>query len=296
MYVGIIFTLGAVLCSSVGYIFIKRGLESADYRVFILLSVLVGLVLSGLLLWSVGPGLSGLSLRLAFPFIITGSLGGGLLTRISETMAADQIGVSKTHALVSTSPLITALIGITLLGEQGSLRLTLGTLIVVIGASLLSYLCSPRDQNNLSMRQNHPLFGLGLAFYAAIMLGIQPVMQKLGLELGALPLQGMFIRFLTAAGFYVIYLIVIDRDFRVGSLQKVSDFVFASFVWALSPLLILLALERLPTTVFAPLFRVGPIFTFTFTRLFLGGIEDVNWLVGFSTLIIVFGVVLVTTA
>lgn len=296
MYAGIFLTLGAALCGSAGYICIKRGLEAADYRVFISLSVLIGILLSGLLLWSVGPGLSGLTFFSVFPFIITGGLGGGLLARISETIAADEIGVSKTHALVSASPLITAVLGVTILDEIVSLRLSLGTLIVVSGASFLSYLSFQRDTDNPQIDQSRPLLGLSLAFYATLLLGIQPVLQRLGLKLGALPLQAMFIRFATATFFYGTYLVVKRPPLKVRNHHEAVYFLFAGIAWALAPLLILFALGFISATVFAPISRVGPLFTVIFTRLFLKGIEEVNWQVGLSALLIVLGVILVSTA
>lgn len=294
--IGVFLALGAALFSSIGYISVKQGLETADYRIFITLSVSIGLSISGCLLWSTGIGLSGLSIKATLPFVVTGVLGGGLLTRISSTKAIDHIGASRTHALISVSPLVTALLGILMLEEVISLQLTMGMLIVVVGASFLSYLAYKRDSRISQMPKSHNILGLSLAFYSLTILGFQPVLRKVGLEFGASPLQGAFIRF--AAGFicYIAYLLISRTVIKLKLDYETSYYLVASISWAIAPLLSIFAIQFISPTVFASLIRVGPLFTVILTYFFLKDTEKTSWRVGINALLIVIGAILVSTA
>lgn len=296
MLLGIVFTFGAALLSSVGYIFIRQGLETIDYKTFIIASILAGVFVSGSTLWIRGIGLSGLTLNAVWPFIITGGLGGGLLVRICIARATGEIGASKTHSIVSAAPLTTGLIGITLLGEILTPQLILGILTIVTGASFLSYLSHRKSLSDIQGKPNRSSAGLGLAFYAMIGMGVQPLLQKKGLELGAIPLQGMFIYFAVASICYAFYLLLsrptLEFDLRI----KASPFLLASAAWAIAPLLKLYALESISATIFASLFRVAPLLTVILASIFLKEIEKVNWKVSLCAFFIVGGAILVSTA
>lgn len=125
-------------------------------------------------------------------------------------------------------------------------------------------------------------------------MGIFTVLQKLGLEYGATPLQGLFIRFSTASLIYGGYLAIWRPK-----LERVSQsgyFLLASIIQTASPLLSLYAMTILSATLVAALFRTAPLFTVILTRLFLKGIEEVNWQTGVNALLIVIGAILVSTA
>ncbi len=296
MITGILLTFGTALIDAIGFVSLKRGLETVDYKVFIILSLLIGVALSGLLLWIVGPGMSGLSFSKIWPFLITGSFGGGLLARISMTMATHQIGASVSHAVLSVSPLITALIGVFFLGELVTLQLGLGGTIVIGGAALLSYLSYSNKPSYPNKERHRPLLGLGFAFYATVLVGIQPVLQKLGLELGVKPLQGVLIRFGTALVLYVAYLAITRPELNITDGDQTGYFFLAGIAWGLFPLLSLFALTYIPATVFSILIRVGPLFTAIFSYYFLKGIEEMNLKIGLGAFITVIGAVVVLTA
>lgn len=295
MLLGIFLVLGAALSHATSFIFRKRGLEAVNYKVFILLRTAIGIFLIGFLLWLIGPGLSGLSFKSAFPFIITGGLGGGLATLITTTLAIHEIGASNTHALTSASPLMTALLELMLLGEVVTLQLGLGTLFIVIGASFISLLLYSEDSRKSQTSKSRPLFGLSLAFYTTVAIGIHPVLQKWGLELGATPLQGLFIQYGTASFLYGWYLIIKRPAMEFKKSSQTVHFLMASIGMTLVPLLTIYALVFLSATVVAALMRIAPLFTVILSYFFLKGIEEVSWKIGMSALLIVAGAVLVTT-
>ncbi len=299
MLIGIFLSLGAGFLSAVGYVAVKHGLESTDYKVFIVLSLFIGVAISAALLWTIGAGLSGLPLKAALPFLATGGLGGGLLARVSITRATNEIGASKTHAFTSVSPLVTTLFGVLFLGEQVSFQLGVGTGIVVVGATYLSFIAYREDSaapEKPATGEINWLLGLGLAFYGMIMFGFHPVLRKLGVDLGATPLQGAFIRFTTGFVLYVAYLAVSRSGVRSKLDRRIWGYFLAGIAWALSPIFAIFAIEYVSPVVFASLMRVGPLFTVLLTYLFLKGIEEIDWRIGINAGIIVIGAIIVSTS
>ncbi len=288
--------MAAALLSAVGYVAVKQGLETANYKLFIVLGLFIGVVLSGVLLWSIGIGLKGLTFKGAFPFIVTGGFGGGLLARVSITRATHGIGASRTHALTSASPLVTAVFGVLLLGEVINLQLGIGMGIVVVGASSLSYFIYSGNSDVNSKANISSLLGLALAFYGMIMFGLHPILRKIGMDFGTTPLQGSFIRFLTGFSFYVLYLLITHPKIKVEINKRFTYYVVAGIAWAVSPILAIYAVQYVSATVYASLMRVGPLFTVLLAYFFLKGIEKITWKIGVNALLIVLGAILVSTA
>ena len=296
MIAGIILALGAALCGSIGYISIKQGLETTDYRVFILLSAFIGVILSSSLLWSVDVGLAGLNLKAVIPFVVTGGLGGGLLARIALTKAINDVGASRVHALTSVNPLVTALLVVFFLNEEINLQLTIGMLVVVTGASSLSYFIYKNDTKKTPEHRYSNIISLSLAFYGMMMFGFAHVLRKIGLNLGATPLQGSFVRFATGFVLYIAYLLISRTSVKIKLNRQISYYIVASFSWVMTPILSIYALQYISPTVFASLGRVGPLFTVILAYFFLQKIEEITWITAVNSLLIVTGAILVTTS
>ncbi len=80
--------------------------------------------------------LSGLDWVDTWPFFLTGLFAPGI-SQILFTRAVGVIGPSRTAVLVGVSPVLSAAIAVTLLGEPVRVALVLGTLLVVAGGTLL---------------------------------------------------------------------------------------------------------------------------------------------------------------
>jgi len=288
MFIGISLALLATIFWSGSYTFRKRGLEKVDYKVFIVLRLFVGLLFTAILLWSVGSGLSNLNLYMSLPFITTGVIA-NVFGLIATTMAIHEIGASRTHALTSASPLITAVLGSMFLGEKLTIYLLLGLVMIILGGGALSYRI---HSNQSSQEAKRPVFGLGLALYVTIVIGTIAVLQKYGLNLGVTPLQGLFIRFGTASILYGIYLLVTSPELNIKSSYKSPDYLWASILMTGSAILSLLALSRLPATLVEGLKRTAPLFTVILSTFLLRGIEQVDWKTFVLAAVIVAGAIL----
>jgi len=273
MILGISFVLASTVLWSGSFILRKRGLEEVDYKVFIVIRLSVGLFLTGLLLWTVGSGLSGLNLYMAVPFIVTGIIG-NVFALITNTMAIHEIGASRTHALTSASPLVTAVLGSAFLGEDLTKYLLIGLGLIILGGGTLSYRLHGDESSH---RTDRPVFGFGLALYSTIAIGAFAVLQKYGLDLGVTPLQGLFIRFLTAAVIYGGYLLVARPELDLKRSYRSGNYIWASILMTAAALLTLLALTRMPATLVAGLKRTAPLVTVALSALMLKGIEKVDW-------------------
>lgn len=273
------------------FIFRKRGLEGVDYKVFIVLRIYLGLFLTAILLWSVGSGLAGLNIHMMLPFIVTGVIG-NVFGLISTTMAIHEIGASRTHALISASPLITAVLGAAFLGEELTIYLLVGLAMIILGGGILSY----RIHGNQSFQKiERPIFGFGLAIYTTVAVGTFTVLQKHGLNLGVTPLQGLFIRFLTASILYGIYLGLKRPKLDIKNSYKSPNYLLATILLTGAALLTLLALAKLPATLVAGLKKTAPLFTVALSVFMLRGIEKIDWKTFAIAATIVAGAILVVT-
>lgn len=299
MFIGIFLALAGAFSHSISFISRKRGLEVADYKLFVLIRIVIGIFFSGILLWALGPGLSGLTPKIALPFVLTGGLAGGFLALFTTTLAIHYIGASKAHAITSSSPLITAAGEVIFLGAVLTTSIIIGTTFVVVGAGLISYFLHQNDEESekVDNRSNRPVLGLAMAFYTVVAIGSQMALQKWGLDMGATPLQGLFLHILTAAILFAFYLLFKGSDLELDKLRQLKysgNFLVAAVAMAILPLLNLYALTFLPATVVSALMRVAPLFTVILTHFFLRGIESVNWKIGLSTCSIVAGAILVS--
>lgn len=288
MLIGISFALLSTLLYSGSYILRKRGLEEVDYKVLIVIRLLVGFLFTAILLWSVGSGLSGLNIYMMLPFITTGVIG-NVFTLIANTMAIHEIGASRTHALISASPLVTAVLGAAFLGENLTIYLLLGLVMIILGGGTLAYRI---HRNPSSQKAKRPVFGFSLALYGTIAIGTFTVLQKYGLDLGVTPLQGLFIRFVTATILYGIYLMITRPELNIKSSYRSPNYLWASILMTGGALLTLLALAKLPATLVAGLKRTAPLFTVALSAVMLRGIEEVNWQTFAIAAIIVAGAIL----
>lgn len=300
MFLGIFLALAGAFTHSISFITRKRGLEVADYKLFILARVVIGLLFSVLLLWTLGPGLSGLTIKGAIPFVLTGGLAGGFIALFTTTLAIHYLGAAKAHSITSSSPLVTAVGEIIFLGAALTLQIILGTVCVVIGAALISFLIHRKKRAEAADKDegsDRPLLGLAMASYTVLAIGSQMAMHKWGLDNGATPLQGLFLHVLTAAVLFGLYFLITKPDLELDKLDQFKyyrDFLIAAVAMSILPLFSLYALTFLPATVVSALMRVAPLFTVALTHFFLKGIEGVDWKIGLSTCLIVTGAVLVS--
>jgi len=294
MYLGIFLTLSGTVLLSGSFAARRLGLVTSNYSTFILYSVLVGCVISGLTIAGMGDGLPPLKVGTILPFVVTGALGGGFLGRLASTIAVREIGAARTHAIISASPLVTAVLSFTVLGERFSFSLGLGLILIVLGASSLSFFTYKKQLAITRGREKGPWFGLLFAFYVMSIGGIVPILRLIGLNQGATPLHGIFIRFTTGLVVYLCYVYFSKLKLDFHSRPARIYFIFAAVVGAIGPIMGMYALLFVSPVYYAALSRVGPLFTTLFAWLFLKDFEKITSRMVLGAAFIVAGAVLVS--
>ena len=294
MYFGISLTLIATVLLSGSFAARKLGLVTSNYSTFILYSVIVGCVISGLTIAVMGEGLPPMKVGALLPFVVTGALGGGFMGRLASTIAVREIGAARTHAIISASPLVTAVLSFTILGERFSPSLGVGLILIVLGASSLSFFTYRKQLAVKRRKLKGPWFGLLFAFYVMSIGGIVPILRLIGLNQGATPLHGIFIRFTTGLFVYICYAYFSKLKLDFHSKPARNYFVFAAVVGAIGPIMGMYALLFVSPVYYAALSRVGPLFTTLFAWLFLKDLEKITSRMLLGAVFIVAGAVLVS--
>jgi drug/metabolite transporter (DMT)-like permease len=127
---------------------------------------LVSILMQNLVLWTavfLTSGLPSVPVIGILLFTIVGIFQLGV--RLLAYTGVNKIGASRSSALQSVSPLISATIAITILGEQTSLLIMVGTFLIVGGIILISW---KPEQQLRDFRRWHLLLPIRAAFLTGI--------------------------------------------------------------------------------------------------------------------------------
>ena len=273
----------AAFSSAGATILIRQGLRSGSAYTGFWVNLVVGTV--GL--WAAVLGTGGLghpsALGIAF-FVLAGLIGtvGGRLLRF---VSIEKVGASIAAALTNLNPLVSAALAILLLGEEVTLPIFAGTVVIVTGTILLSL-----GGQRLGVRPAH----LALPVLSALCFGVVAILRKLGLsQMGAV--AGTAVNALTALIAFTAFLFASGRrDVMVCRGRGLAYFVAAGFAENAGVFLNVVALGLGTVSVVAPLYGAMPIFVLFLSLIFLRGIEALNTRVVLGTLLIVLGIYLIT--
>ena len=273
----------AAFSSAGATILIRQGLRGGGPYTGLWINLIVGTV--GL--WAAVLGTGGLghpSARGIAFFVLAGLVGtvGGRLLRF---ISIDKVGASIAAALTNLNPLVSAALAILLLGEQVTPPVLVGTVVIVAGTILLS-----AGGQRLGVRPAH----LALPLLSALCFGVVAILRKLGLsQMGAI--AGTAVNALTALVAFTAFLLASGRrDVMVCRGRSLAYFVAAGFAENAGVFLNVVALGLGTVSVVAPLYGAMPIFVLFLSLIFLRGIEVLNGRIVLGTLMIVFGIYLIT--
>jgi drug/metabolite transporter, DME family len=181
-----------------------------------------------------------------------------------------KIGASRSSALQSINPLISATIAIVVLKESATVLTLVGTLLVVTGVILVSWKV---EQELLSFRWWHLLLPVG----AAILSGVNHPMRRYALSLSNEPLFfSAFMGFVTLIAF-AGYMTVSSQEPRlVWDRRALLPFVCTGIFETFSIFLIIKALSIGPVVVIAPIAATYPVWSLIGAKLFLKDVERIG--------------------
>lgn len=278
-----VLALASALCTAGATIFIRQGLRGGGPYTGFWINVVVGTV--GL--WA-GVFVAGGPRRLSatgLAFFVLAGLIGTVAGRLLRFVAIEKVGASITAALINLNPLVSTGLAILLLGEEVTLPILVGTLIIVVGTTLLS-----AGGRRSGLRLRH----LALPVMSATCFGVVAILRKLGLsETGAL--LGSAINATTAFVAFTAFLVVSgQRDVMMCRGRSLAHFIAAGVAENLGVFLTIVALSVGSVSVVVPLSGVAPIFVLFLSFVFLRGIETLGGRLILGTVLIVLGVYFIT--
>lgn len=259
--------LFTAVCYASALVAARRGLGYSTPTTVTCVSVMVqnGLLWSAVFLTGGVPAVSPVAIGL---FVIVGFFQLGV--RLFAYTGVHKIGASRSSALQAISPLIAALIAITLLHERPGPSILGGTIAVVAGIVLVSW----RPEREIpTFRWWHLL----LPIAAACLTGMNHPIRRYALSLSNEPL--FFAAFMGAVSSiaFLGYLPFTGATQRLAWDRKaLGPFLLTGLFETLSIFLIILALSVGPVVVVAPIAATYPVWALLGTNVFLRDVERVT--------------------
>ena len=194
---------------------------------------------------------SGLAWEDTWPFLVTGLFAPGI-SQILFTRAVGVIGPSRTAILVGISPVLSAAIAVSVLGEPLHVALVFGTLLVVAGGTLLV-----RERGGPAALLS---LGLGLGLSAALLFAVRDNLVRWAARGNDVPGFVAATASLASAS-VVILLVVAARPDAFARIRRASrPFLPSGLVYAVSYGCLYSAFDRGRVTIVAPLVATESLF------------------------------------
>jgi len=221
-------------------------------------------------------------------FAISGLLAPGI-ARLLYYKGMETVGASVNSSVFATYPLYSSLFAVLLLNETFSSINFLGIMCIILGAISIERSLRSNAWDKRILKRS-----LILPVLATLMNALSYIIRKHGLTIYNEPLLGVAIGH--AISFLLFFLLSIFPNSVRRSFVSKKDFglfwkagAILSFVWILA--FSALSYERV--SVVTPLLSTEPLFVILFAYVYLKELEHISFKLIISTVLIVFGVVLV---
>ena len=220
-------------------------------------------------------------------FLISGCLQ-PLFARALFYAGLTRIGVSRAGPLRGAEPLFAAAVAVIFLHERPTLPVYAGTVLIVASVWIISW--GPSGQSN--WRFLDIAFPLGAALFSAISQNLR----KQGLNILPDPFIATATVTTVSLLILIIFILVTNRThLLVMDRHSSVFFVVAAFIAVSSQVLNFVALAQVDVSVIIPLLNTTPLFTVFFTSMFLRKVERVTPRIIIGALLMVTGVVTITS-
>ena len=275
--------LGAAVLSAAATIFIRQGLRGSDPYTGFWINLIVG-ALTFWIVVLVTENRVHLTTHSVLLFVAAGLIGtvGGRLLRF---LSIEQVGASVSSAVLNLQPLISTALAIVLLGEEVTLPILLGTVVIVGGTLILS---------SSGARLGFRPWQIALPLGSATCFGVVAILRKVGLsQMG--PVVGTTINVTTALVAYSTFMLAFGhRGILACRGRTLAYFVAAGLAENVAVFMTIVGLSLGAVSVVTPLTASAPIFVLLLSPIFLRGVEVLTGRVIVGTLLIVLGVYLIT--
>ncbi|MDP2604470.1 MAG: DMT family transporter [Deltaproteobacteria bacterium] len=262
-----LFAGATAICYAAALVSSRLGLRYSTPDTVTLVSILVQNVMLWSAVYCTGgmPQVSGLAVGI---FCIVGTFQMGV--RLFAYTGVLKIGASRSSSLQSVSPLISASIAITILGEPATPLIIGGTMLVVGGIVLVSW---KAERELPSFRWWHLLLPVG----AACLTGMNHPLRRYAFSLSNEPLFfSAFMGIVSLAGF-LIYRTVSPRKQRLEwNRGALAAFFCTGIFETLSILFIMTSLSFGRVVVVAPIAASYPVWALIGAKIFLRNVEKIT--------------------
>jgi drug/metabolite transporter (DMT)-like permease len=220
-----------------------------------------------------------------WPFFVTGLFAPGI-SQILFTRGVGVIGPSRTAILVGISPVLSAAIAVTILGEPLHAGLVFGTLLVVAGGTLLV-----RERGGRAVLS----LGIALGLSAALLFAVRDNLVRWAARGSEVPGFVAATASLVSASL-VILLVVALRPDAAGRLRRAPrPFVPSGLVYGVSYACLYSAFDRGRVTVVAPLVATESLFAVLISLVLLRRSELIGPRLLLATMLVVSGGALISS-
>ncbi|MGH7489142.1 MAG: EamA family transporter [bacterium] len=245
---------------------------------------LVSILMQNVLLWSavlLTGGVHSVPAAGILLFTLVGIFQLGV--RLFAYTGVEKIGASRSSALQSISPLISATIAVMILGEKTSTLIVVGTLLVVTGIVLVSW----KAERQLSgFRRWHLLLPLAAAFLT----GMNHPIRRYVLTMANEPLFFSALMGTVSLAGFLVYLVLSPRSQRlVWNRGALWPFLSTGLCETLSILCIITAISMGRVVIVAPIAASYPVWSLIEARIFLRDVESINFKIVIGILSVVAG-------
>lgn len=202
-----------------------------------------------------------------------------------------RIGPSRASPIARGSMMISALIGIGLLGEHATLLHLLGIFVLLLGVIIVSY-----ESKSLNSGPSPDLkWGLNMIFPLGSMLclGLAYPLMKFGFSKTPITV-GSTIIYITALSAMTIFFFYKGRS-PLDPFESSEKYIYlvAGFVHFIAVTLFYCALSFSPVVYVAPIRSISPIFVLLLSFVFLSRLEKINYKLIFGVILTVIGGILI---
>jgi len=190
--------------------------------------------------------------------------------RLLAYTGVEKIGASRSSALQSVSPLISAAIAVAILGEPTTPLIVLGTCLVVAGIVLISW---KPERQLADFRRWHLLLPIGAAFLT----GINHPIRRYVLTMADEPLFFSALMGSVSLVGFLIYFAASRRSKRlVWNRKAIGPFLATGVCETMSILMIITAISMGRVVIVAPIAASYPVWSLIESAIFLRDVEPIN--------------------
>ncbi|MFC1980224.1 EamA family transporter [Chloroflexota bacterium] len=287
--------LGALALAMALFVLRRAVLNVSDSTVGVVVSTSMAMPFFMLVLVALGQVRSVVSLSWqSYAWLSTAGILHFVIARLLIYRCVQLYGANISQVMFRISPLVTVILGVSLLNEPLTWNLVAGALLIVGGVMVMS-LNSQMFRSGQGLLSGVPrkLFLLGIS--VGLCVGISPILVKMGLSGQTSPLVGVFISYTAAIA--ILSLSLVNRDRRVAisnmKIGTIGLFILIGLLASTAELMRYTALSMAPASIVSPIFAISPILVLTLSFLFNRKLEVFSAPVIAGTIAVIVGAILI---